>query len=767
MYETISSAGDIMWLDRPASEWKEAFPLGNGRIGAMVFGGIQQERLALNHENLWRGVEKDRTTQPKHQYLEEIRRLFFERKWTEATELATRHLSGHGKRVEPYQPLGDLTLQFPAGEVENYRRDLDLSTGIATVSYTVNGVKHLRETFISAENEVLMVRLSAEHSHAINVTVGLSRIQDSDCTLGHQIRGMSLEDEIALTGLFPEGVRFTALARVWAGGGKLTRVRDALQVEGANEVIIWLTMQTNYNGLDPNAWCLSHFDDRGTGMFEAIRDTHLAEVEPMYRRVRIDLGGTPEVEALPLSARLERMRGGEADPGLVALYFQFGRYLLLASSRRCDQPAQLQGIWNEELRPPWESDFHQDVNIQMNYWPAEVCNLAECADPLFHYIWRAVPQAQKAARDLYDCGGVVMALQTDVWDRATPESPGWDVWTGAAPWLAQHLWWRWEFARDEKFLREQVYPFYRLIAEFYADYLVRDEQGRLVPVPSQSPENYFVGGAMPVSLTVGATMDFLFIRETFTRCLEAGKLLGLDSEHYAVWEEILSDIPPYLVGQHGQLQEWLEDFEEAEPGHRHFSHLLGVFPGESMTPAQLPEFYAAARVSLERRLAAGGGHTGWSRAWTAALWARFGYPEQSYEHLVHLITDFATDSLLDLHPPRIFQIDGNFGGTAALAEMLLQSHHGVLRLLPTLPKQWPNGSISGLRGRGGFVVNMTWRDGALSEARVSSPLGGVCRVAGNFTVTQPDGSHPADLSYDGEVTVWTTSVGHIYNLSLV
>jgi alpha-L-fucosidase 2 len=479
----------------------------------------------------------------------------------------------------------------------------------------------------------------------------------------------------------------------------------------------------------------------------------------------LDLGNVPEAETLPLNARLERMRAGEADPGLIALYFQFGRYLLLSSSRRCDQPAQLQGIWNEELRPPWESDFHHDVNIQMNYWPAEVCNLAECAEPLFNYIWRAVPQSQKAARDLYDCGGIVMCLQTDVWDRATPESPGWDIWTGAAPWLAEHLWWRWEYTRDETFLRQQVYPFYRLIAEFYSDYLVRDEQGRLVPVPSQSPENYFVGGAEPVSLTIGATMDLLFIRETFTRCLEAGKLLGLDEEIYPVWEGILSDIPPFQIGKHGQLQEWLEDFEEAEPGHRHFSHLVGVYPSETMTPHQLPDFYNAARVSLERRLAAGGGHTGWSRAWTAALWARFGDKDQAYEHLVHLITDFATDSLLDLHPPRIFQIDGNFGGTAALAEMLLQSHEGLLRLLPTLPAQWPNGSVSGLRGRDGFTINITWYNGVLAEARITSTLGHVCRVAGTYVVTQPDGTAPATLRHENGVTEWPTQVGHIYTLT--
>jgi len=494
--------------------------------------------------------------------------------------------------------------------------------------------------------------------------------------------------------------------------------------------------------------------------FAALREAHVREHRALFERVKLEAPRRPEAESLPLGARLERLRAGGDDPGIVALYFDYGRYLLMASSRRCDQPANLQGIWNEQLRPPWNADFHHDVNIQMNYWPAEVCNLAECADPLLNYIQRAVPEGKKAARNLYNCRGIFLCIQTDVWDRLTPEAPGWDVWTGAAAWLAEHLWWRYEYTLDAEFLRDRAYPFLKLVAEFYEDYLVRDDQGRLVPVPSQSPENTFVDGGKPVSLCVGATMDLLLIREVLTRALRASEILGCDADRRPAWENILRDLPPFQIGRHGQLQEWLEDFEEAEPGHRHYSHLLGLYPGEQTTPDADPALCCAARVSLERRLADRGGHTGWSRAWTTALWARLCEGKAAYDHLVHLITDFATDSLLDLHPPRIFQIDGNFGGTAAVAELLLQSHGGVVRLLPALPPQWPQGSVRGLRARGGFEVDIAWRDGALEEARVTSLLGQPCRIAwpgGGCEITRDGEAVPFERDSDGHLAFATTS----------
>ncbi|HOF89577.1 MAG TPA: glycoside hydrolase family 95 protein, partial [Armatimonadota bacterium] len=576
---------NTLWLTTPAARWLDALPIGNGRLGAMVFGGMALERLALNHENLWRGRTRDRTVPEAAAHLPEIQQALLEGRWLEGAELATRYLSGHDCRVEPYQPAGDLHLAFPHSIwATDYRRALDLATGIVSVGYTSSRFAAVqRAYFASTAHGVIVTHLRVAEAGGLTFAARCSRIPDPDCTVTTWAEGA----RCGLTGSFPEGVSFAIAARLAAAGGTVTADADGtLRVHGADEALIVLTIATNLCDPDPAAACAARLDAVPMD-YAALKAAHVAEHRALFDRVALEVPRNPEAEALPMDQRLARLRAASAgadaggpgwdDPGLAALYFHYGRYLLMASSRHCDQPANLQGLWNEELRPPWDSDFHADVNLEMNYWPAETVNLPECIGPLLGFVERLVPNGQEIARRLFDARGVFIGIQTDVWARPTPESPGWDVWTVGAAWLAEHFWWRYEYTQDEAFLRERAYPFLKLCAAFYEDFLLRDAHGRLVTVPSQSPENFFVGGAHPVSLCVAATMDLLLIREVLERCLRASALLGVDAELRPTWEGILRDLPPFQIGRFGQLQEWLEDVDEGEPGHRHLSHLLGVF----------------------------------------------------------------------------------------------------------------------------------------------------------------------------------------------
>ncbi|MBU4366735.1 MAG: glycoside hydrolase family 95 protein, partial [Verrucomicrobia bacterium] len=718
-----------MWYDHPAREWKEGLPIGNGHLAAMVLGQMPVERLALNHEWLWRAKHRLRDTPPKYQALAKIRKLFFQGKVYEAASLANKELGGLGgisgkpNRVDSYQPAGDLRIETPAARITAYRRSLNLASAVARVTYVARNAHYARECIAHATHPVIAIHLTTSRAGTLTFTASLARCDDPDCTLTPQTGTNTIE----LLGAFPEGSRFAISARIHTHGGRIKpdRRAAALRVEKANEALIVLAIGVAHDGEDPLAQARRQIDAAPADWKTLLR-SHTLAFRAWYNRVALNLGQGP---AKPTDQRLADLRAGHADNDLMALYFNFGRYLLISGSRPGGLPLNLQGKWNENIKPPWECDLHHDINLQMNYWPAEVCQLGDLGGPLFDHIERFVPHARVMARNLYHCRGVFFPIQTDPWGRATPESRGWDVWTGAAAWLAQHLWWRYEFGGDRAFLRNRAYPFFRDVAAFYESYLARDPQGRLVPVPSQSPENYFQGGTRPVSLCIAATMDLELIYDVLTHAIQASRILGMDAPKRKAWQKILRALPALQVGRHGQLQEWLEDYEESEPGHRHISHLFALFPGDQITPEIAPELYQAARVSLLRRLACDGGHTGWSRAWTVCCMARFRDGELAYQHLRHLITDFATETLLDLHPPRIFQIDGNLGGAAGVAEMLLQSHQGILRLLPSLPRHWPEGSVKGLCARGGFVVDITWKNSRPRSAQMVSRQGGVCRIA--------------------------------------
>ena len=508
--------------------------------------------------------------------------------------------------------------------------------------------------------------------------------------------------------------------------GVVTVEDDQIRIAEATELLILINLATSVKGIDAELAAWSAAAERSAWP-ELLHSHETAFAAQMDRfAVELDL---PD-NGLPTDERVAAMRDGAADENLIMLLAAYGRYLMVASSVCGELPANLQGKWNDAINPPWECDYHFDINLQMNYWAAEAGNLSECTEALLQYVERMLPHARKAARDLYGCRGVWLPIQTDAWGRATPESYGWAVWIGAAAWIAQHFWWHYSYSGDQAFLRERAYPFFRDIAGFYLDYCVTDEQGIRQIMPSQSPENRFEGtGLWPVSIGISTAMDVQLAYDALGYAIEAARLLEVDQDEAERWQDLRDHLPPFAIGTDGRLLEWDRERLEVEPGHRHLSHLYGLYPSDLFNPETRPDAYAAAIRSLDCRMAQGGGHTGWSRAWVACLYARAGRAEEVRDHLRGVIVDFATESLLDLHPPRIFQIDGNFGATAALIESLAQFWNGRLHLLRALPAEWPDGQVRGLKVPGGHQVDFSWKSGRLQTLGVTIGYAGKLAVA--------------------------------------